>query len=155
MPLTMEEKFHASYIPEPMSGCWLWEGPVNAHGYGRLSAGGKSWTAHRASYEIHKGPIHSGLWVLHTCDQPGCVNPDHLYLGTVVENVRDMMQRGRHVRWNGTRRGTGNPKSRLTPEQVQEIRCLPPGLTRRQAGRLYGVSHATIIDIIKGRTWSE
>lgn len=75
-------------------GCWRWTGPADRKGYGRWSKA----LAHRHSWTLAHGPIPDGLWVLHHCDNPPCVNPAHLYLGTVVENAQDSMSRGRHYR---------------------------------------------------------
>jgi hypothetical protein len=72
-------------------GCWEWTGPVNDSGYGRV--GGKA-RAHRTSYEMHKGPVPPGLFVLHTCDNKTCVNPSHLYVGTKSDNAKDAWARG-------------------------------------------------------------
>lgn len=72
-------------------GCWLWTGPTDEGGYGRW----KKSLAHRHSWQEANGPIPDGKWILHHCDNPPCVNPAHLYPGTVVENVRDMVTRGR------------------------------------------------------------
>ena len=88
-------RFHKKYIPEPMSGCWLWEGSANEDGYGYISKKNIIVYAHRVSWELHRGPIPEGLCVLHTCDTPACVNPDHLWLGTHTDNVRDSVKKGR------------------------------------------------------------
>jgi hypothetical protein len=82
-------------MPEPNTGCLLWLGKVGTDGYGLFKVGGKRRAAHRVSYEIHKGPIPPGLWVLHRCDTPACVNPEHLFLGTHADNMRDMVAKGR------------------------------------------------------------
>lgn len=76
-------------------GCWLWTGCVTAQGYGEMSVNGHPTTMHRYSYELHHGPIPKGLFVCHTCDVKRCVRPDHLYAGTVADNARDAVQRGR------------------------------------------------------------
>lgn len=99
-------------------GCWLWTASTNAKGYGQFGvANGRCVLTHRFSFELHHGPL-DGRWALHRCDNPPCVNPDHLYAGTVTENVRDMLARGRHV----TPRGEASPNAVLTDEQVREIR---------------------------------
>lgn len=83
----------------PFSTCWYWMGQVDRDGYGKVRFNGKYPTAHRASYEMHIGPISPGLCVCHSCDEPSCVNPDHLWLGTVADNARDREAKGRG-RWS-------------------------------------------------------
>ena len=84
-------------IPEPTSGCHLWIGAVAGWGYGSTRIGGKNMRAHRAVWELTNGPIPHGLWVLHRCDNPLCVNPLHLFLGTHSDNMRDVVQKHRHA----------------------------------------------------------
>lgn len=78
--------------------CWIWTGPRFKSGYGRASQGSKKRRAHRVAYEIFVGTIPDGMHVLHKCDNPPCVNPEHLFLGTHIDNMRDMEAKGR-ARW--------------------------------------------------------
>ena len=92
-----EARFFEKFIPEPNSGCWLWTGAIckgNA-GYGQMRWKGKTQSAHRVSFEIHKGILPSDLDICHTCDVPSCVNPDHLFSGTRSENMVDCVRKGR------------------------------------------------------------
>ena len=114
---TIAERFEHYNLPEPNSGCWLWIGTYDHWGYGVLNVGPKKRKAHQISHELFKGPSR-GLHVLHQCDLPCCVNPDHLYLGTDQDNANDRVRRGRqpdHV-------GTTNPNAVLTEKQVLAIR---------------------------------
>lgn len=84
------------YIPEPNTGCWLWCGTLNQNGYGKiLRRVHGEVSAHRLFWTAHRGPIPDGLWVLHRCDTPACVNPAHLFLGTIQDNTYDMIAKGR------------------------------------------------------------
>lgn len=88
------EAFEHKYIPEPNSGCWLWHGSCCRDGYGNFYDGKRVIGAHRFSWQAHKGVIPGGLHILHKCDTPSCVNPDHLFLGTHTDNMRDMTAKG-------------------------------------------------------------
>lgn len=97
------DRFESNFIPEPMSGCWLWLNHTNETGHGSFRMDGKRPSAHRASYELNVGPVPDGLCVRHRCDTPSCVNPDHLELGTWADNNADRSRRGRHVdHWEST-----------------------------------------------------
>lgn len=83
-------------VPEPNTGCWLWTGGTNEGGYGIFNMNLKTVRAHRASYEFHFGRFEKKLCVLHKCDTPACINPNHLFLGTHSDNARDMVTKKRH-----------------------------------------------------------
>lgn len=91
----------ARCIPEPNSGCWLWEGSViqgpACSAYGTIRFDGSVTTCHRVMWVLTQGPIPVGLWVLHKCDVPSCINPGHLFLGTPSDNTQDMIRKGRRV----------------------------------------------------------
>ncbi len=99
MKKTLKERFDEKWIPVTETGCWLWTAHVRTKGYGRIIVNCKVKHAHRVSWELHKGPIPDGLCVLHKCDVPSCVNPDHLWLGTDKDNTQDMIKKGRKYKF--------------------------------------------------------
>lgn len=132
-------------------GCWLWTGAmILKTGYGTIGYGGRSHGAHRASYETFKGPIPTGLLVCHRCDNPACVNPDHLFLGTVRDNSQDMIAKGRKP----TFPGSSAPGAILHEKQIPIIRRLiADGLPNREIGNRFGVTPDVINAIKAGRSW--
>jgi hypothetical protein len=144
--------------PIPFSGCWVWMGKVDRHGYGRIFRDGKEGFAHRFSWRQHRGEIPAGLGVLHRCDVTGCVNPDHLFLGTHTDNMRDMFAKGRRsgekhaASMKATLRGRGeNGRTTLTESAVREIMLLPG--TVAAIARKFGVSPETVRQIRLGLSW--
>jgi len=97
------ERFEAKYIPEPNSGCWIWLGTMSNRSRAMVTVGRKKTTAARVAYQLFRGVFPQQLHVLHRCDNPLCVNPGHLWLGTHSDNMRDMHGKGRHPN-NGPRR---------------------------------------------------
>lgn len=84
-----------SYKIDPEKGCWIWQGTKHKSGYGWIKAFGKVVSAHRLSYELHRGPIPNGMHILHSCDVKDCVNPDHLHVGTHAQNMAEAFERNR------------------------------------------------------------
>lgn len=144
----VEVRFLAKAIPEPNTGCWLWCGKVNKEGYGRLGALKQMCLAHRVSYVLFVGPIADGLCVLHRCDVPGCVNPDHLFLGTLADNNLDKVSKGRQPR------GQDSGGARLTDFEVRVIKdLLSLNKPAKHVARLFGVHDKTIRGIRNGAYW--
>lgn len=144
-------RIEALSMPEPNSGCWLWLGSA-CLGYGRMRFGGQSRLAHRVAYEAMRGPIPKGMVLCHKCDNPGCVNPDHMFVGTQADNVRDMVQKGRISRAERPQQwGTGNGNSRITDDVVRAILLSP--LPQREAAKAYGVAPSWVQRIRKREVW--
>lgn len=126
------------------NGCHEWQSTIKKDGYGQFWYKGKPCKAHKVAYELCKGEVPKGLLVLHKCDNRKCVNPDHLYVGTQKDNVRDMFERGRWV---------GN--SKLNAEKVREIRLLwsQKNFSQTELAQKFGVKQPAIWKIISYRTW--
>jgi len=127
------------------SGCWEWTGSKSGKGYGllRLNVGEKLQYAHRVSWEIHNGKIYNSLFVLHSCDNPPCVNPRHLFLGTQKDNIQDAIRKGRFACGE-------KQKHKITESQVKTIRGLykKGGITQIKIGKIFGLGQGHISRII-------
>jgi hypothetical protein len=125
-------------------GCWNWTGVVNGWGYGRLAYQSTHQAAHRYAYEEFIGPIPEDKCVCHRCDNPSCVNPEHLFLGTLADNSQDMVRKGRHI---GSRK--------LNEEKVRVIRQLiARGVKHKDIASTYGVTRSAIGNIATKTTWA-
>jgi len=139
------QDFESRFTVEPFSGCWLWQKGINANRYGWF----KKKYAHRVAWELYRGEIPEGVYVLHSCDTPLCVNPSHLFLGTQKDNIRDCMAKGRYA--HGVSLGEAAGGSKLTEDQVREIRSVSgtgPMLSKR-----FGVTKQTVYHIRNRKTW--
>lgn len=136
--------------------CWEWTRSCGSHGYGQFSRNKENILAHRASWEIEFGDITPNMEVCHSCDNPVCCNPNHLFLGTHKENMRDMIDKGRgdHLRNNNTK-GERHGMHKLSLEQVECIRQLyaKGDISQSQLARNYHVRQGTIWYIVKNKTW--
>ncbi len=144
--LTIEERFWAKV--DKTGACWMWTAGRFGDGYGAFTAH-RAVRAHRFSYEIHHGPIPDGMVVMHTCDVPLCVNPDHLTVGTSAENSADAARKSRRPR------GEKNVNAKLREVQVREIRLryAAGGITQKELAAEYGVSCALISVIVTRKAW--
>ena len=138
--------FHESYTIDPETKCWNWNNPNHAAGYGAFHIGGEV-SSHRASFVIHFGGITEGLLICHSCDNPRCVNPLHLFQGSQLENMRDMIRKGRKIYVVGE----ANPVAKLTNEQAREI-FLATGPQWTIAEK-YGISRRGVGKIKQGLIW--
>jgi hypothetical protein len=132
--------------------CWLWTRKKSKGGYGMFRPGGsrEHCGAHRMSWILEHGPIPSGLCVLHRCDVRSCVRPDHLFLGTLQDNIADMVGKGRQR----SLVGSAHPNSKLTEEQVVAIRRQKHnGATYDQLEKLFGVSRYCLHQVVNLRGW--
>lgn len=135
-------------------GCWEWGRARTDKGYGSIRILGRLYRAHRLAWEVTHGPVPNGLLVCHRCDNPRCVRPDHLFLGTAAENTADMLRKGRG-RQPAPRRGEQHHNAGLTEGRVREIRraYARGGITQKALGEHYGTTEAAVGAIVRGRSW--
>ena len=148
--MTVQERIETHFIIDSVTGCWNWLGCKDWCGYGSVKYENKGEKAHRLSYKFHKGEIPEGMFVCHQCDNPACINPDHLFLGTPLDNVRDMFnkKRDRHPF------GESHTSAKLKEVDVIKIKnLLSEGYGNKEIALLYGVRRQSIYAIKIGKTW--
>lgn len=141
------------YDINPATGCHEWNGGRSERGYGLIVIDGKQRYAHRVAYARAHGEVPEGLCVCHHCDNPSCVNMEHLFLGTQAENTADMDRKGRRV--SSPQVGARHWKARLSSDDVAEIRRAygAGGVRQVDLARRYGVAQAHVSAIIRGAAW--
>lgn len=148
-PKSLKERFEKYVVCG--NGCWLWSGHVDKDGYGRIRQGSKSeplLRSHRVSYELYVGSIPPGMMVCHSCDNPPCVRPSHLFIGSAVDNVRDMIFKKRDKI-----RGSSQSQSKLSDSDVRDIRLFSPMITQKSLASHFGVSQGLISHVLTGNNW--
>ncbi len=146
---TLEERFW-SHV-DKSGECWVWTGALYSSPkwrYGKFYVAGKICAAHRVSYEIVIGPVDVGMCVLHRCDNPPCVRPDHLFLGSFADNSADMAKKGRSTF------GERNPRAKLTDREVRAIRSSwDSGARRMDLAVRFNVSQQMVHNIVYRKAW--
>lgn len=147
----MAHNLEGKYTVDENTGCWEWQRHKNEDGYGTVRLNGKMWKAHRAAYALFVGDIAADMRVCHRCDNPGCVNPEHLFLGTQLDNIQDMLTKGRGNKPNGTRVNT----AKLTEEIVLKIRELYATGEYSQAklAKMFSVAQPQVCRLINRTSW--
>jgi len=164
----LHERFEASFTRGAADECWEWTKARHKAGYGAIGANGRRAYGHRVSYELNVGPIPPGMCVLHRCDNPPCVNPSHLFLGTLRDNTQDMLRKGRH-RTNNVRgddhwlrrspravAGERNPAAKLSTAQATNLRiALALGARQVDCAEWFGIDQTSVSRIWLGRRYTE
>ena len=150
-----EERFWAKVVKTTENECWEWLAAKHKFGYGMFGVKNKVIYTHRFSFELHFGKIPDGLEILHSCDNPPCCNPKHLFLGTQRHNVIDMGNKDR--RSGGSMPGEQHPQAKLTIEIARNIRkqYSQERISQRKLAKLYNVCQTTIADIVLNKSWIE
>jgi len=148
--LTLQERLERCIDQTNLSGCWTWTGSMAGSGYGAINYNNKKLAAHRVAYQIYKGDP-GDLFVLHKCDNPICVNPEHLFLGTNLDNAKDRQAKGRCY----AAKGIKNSNAKLSVDDILKIRELATlGVSYSEIGRRFGISHNQASLIHKRKAWS-
>lgn len=132
-------------MPEPNTGCWIWTGYLDYHGYGSFYVRKRSWGAHRIAYELYRGSIPEGLFACHKCDNTWCVNPDHLFIGDVRDNTIDMYRKGR----GNNPHGSKHWNCKFTDDEVRTIRTeYARGVKQKDIAARFNTIQQTVSEIV-------
>lgn len=160
-PLQVQDFWTRVQVDAPDK-CWIWQGSIKSTGYGQLMVNYKNISVHRYAYELANGPIPSGMFVCHSCDNRRCVNPAHLWLGTAADNYNDMVAKGRKGETPRERRaelararfGERSYVAKLKRTDVIEIRRrVTNGESQRAVASDFHIDQSTVSSIIRGLTW--
>jgi len=148
--ISIEEKLKRYFVTD--SNCWSWTGSKDRNGYGVFGHHrNKQLRAHRAAYEFHVGAIPTGMFVCHSCDNPSCINPKHLFVGTAKDNTQDMIKKQRKTILYGEL----HPNSKLSNDQVLRIKQLrKQNIPLNDIANQFCISFQTVSSIAKGTTWN-
>lgn len=141
------DRFIAKVERIPFSTCHWWVGAVGGSRYGNFWNGDAYVNAHRYAYQVYVGEIPDGLHVCHSCDNRLCVNPNHLWLGTCADNMRDKVEKGRQ------RPGEEHPAAKITRADVDFIRSSVGVIPQKALAKEFGLVRQTVSDIQRGRIW--
>lgn len=134
------------------NGCVLFTGHLDKDGYGRVRVGRRMYRTHRLAWELANSSIEKGICICHKCDNPSCVNPDHLFAGTPKDNTQDMFRKGRQSR----RGGVDNGNSKLTPDKVLRLREMhAAGASLRELSNTFSIHPAYASQVANGFNWKE
>lgn len=159
--LSLQERMMSRVAPpHPKTGCWEWTGARHYFGYGRMGIARPDGTqttevTHRVAWTVFRGPIPDGVCVCHKCDNPPCVNPDHLFLGSHIDNMRDCQSKGRGRHYLGSiNAGSSHGMSKLTEPDVAAIKTMLAGGTKQSViAHKFGVTQTAISRINTGKRW--
>lgn len=149
LPLDIFQKHQQQAEGYGTAGCWNWRGSRDVYGYGRIKWNHKSYKAHRLALHDQYPTLHLEPWVhvCHRCDNPSCVNPNHLFAGTCADNIRDAAEKGRMAR------GERHALSKLNADQVRQIRALAGTIPQWKIGDLFGIGENQVSKIVSRVQW--
>ena len=149
IPIPIEDRFWPKV--RKTASCWLWRGGTNGVGYGMILKGRSKVLAHRVSWEMEHGSLDPKARVLHRCDNPACVRPDHLFLGTMKDNMQDMLKKGRNKFL--AHKGEANGQSKLSDLEVRELReKAAADISQNVLAKEYEISQSSVAGLVLGYT---